>query len=162
MAAFLPRLFTRQATLKSARVVPSLSARPYAQRVEHKQDEDDAMEDDEDDNGMEDYGDPEKISGIQLTPNDYEDILSDDYEDDDTVTLGHIQLQRQRETLHYLRLIEHEMPKLVGALTTLSSRRPFLTVFLYSIPKTLHPTHARNTSRRPVYLIWRRTTSCYR
>ncbi|KAF8922638.1 mitochondrial ribosomal subunit protein-domain-containing protein [Mucidula mucida] len=69
---------------------------------------------------MEDYGDPEKISGIQLTPNDYEDILSDDYEDDDTVTLGHIQLQRQRETLHYLRLIEHEMPKLVAY------RKPFI------------------------------------
>lgn len=32
----------------------------------------------------------------------------------DTPSGGHIMLQQFRQTLHYLRLIEHELPKLVG------------------------------------------------
>jgi hypothetical protein len=32
----------------------------------------------------------------------------------DSSSAGHIMLQELRQTLHYLRLIEHEMPKLVG------------------------------------------------
>jgi hypothetical protein len=32
----------------------------------------------------------------------------------DSPSSGHIYLQRQRELLNYMRLIEHEMPKLVG------------------------------------------------
>ena len=32
----------------------------------------------------------------------------------DSPSSGHIMLQEHRQTLHYLRLIEHEMPKLVG------------------------------------------------
>jgi small subunit ribosomal protein S35 len=46
-----------------------------------------------------------------------EDVLEGldmDFEDDDTSSLGHLMLREQRQTLHYLRLIEHEMPKLVG------------------------------------------------
>lgn len=46
-----------------------------------------------------------------------EDVLAGlelDFEDDDTSSLGHLMLRQQRQTLHYLRLIEHEMPKLVG------------------------------------------------
>lgn len=33
---------------------------------------------------------------------------------DDTSAAGHMVLQQQRKLLYYLRLIEHEMPKLVG------------------------------------------------
>jgi hypothetical protein len=33
---------------------------------------------------------------------------------EDSPSAGHIMLQEHRQTLHYLRLIEHEMPKLVG------------------------------------------------
>ena len=33
---------------------------------------------------------------------------------EDAPSSGHIILQEYRQTLHYLRLIEHEMPKLVG------------------------------------------------
>ncbi|PCH33870.1 hypothetical protein WOLCODRAFT_60875 [Wolfiporia cocos MD-104 SS10] len=40
---------------------------------------------------------------------------------DDTSSLGHLQLQQQRQTLYYLRLIEHEMPKLVAY------RKPFVS-----------------------------------
>ncbi|KAK0198202.1 mitochondrial ribosomal subunit protein-domain-containing protein [Armillaria mellea] len=47
-----------------------------------------------------------------ITEDLLEDILEDPYDGDDTVSAGHMMLQQQRETLHYLRLIEHEMPKL--------------------------------------------------
>jgi hypothetical protein len=50
----------------------------------------------------------------KMTADDAFDILDDEYDDDDTATAGHIMLQEQRQVLHYLRLIEHEMPKLVG------------------------------------------------
>ncbi|KAI0320344.1 mitochondrial ribosomal subunit protein-domain-containing protein [Amylostereum chailletii] len=43
-----------------------------------------------------------------------------DFEDDDTTVAGHLWLQQQRHNLHYLRLIEHEMPKLVAF------RKPFI------------------------------------
>lgn len=41
-------------------------------------------------------------------------LLEDDFDNDDTSSLGHLMLRDQRQTLHYLRLIEHQMPKLVG------------------------------------------------
>jgi len=58
-------------------------------------------------------------------------VLEDDMEDlwdqleepadvEDSPSGGHIILQQQREVLHYMRLIEHEMPKLVAY------RRPFV------------------------------------
>ncbi|KAI0068427.1 hypothetical protein BV25DRAFT_1793266 [Artomyces pyxidatus] len=42
-----------------------------------------------------------------------------DFQDDDATSAGHIYLQQQRQNLHYLRLIEHEMPQLVAF------RKPF-------------------------------------
>ncbi|PFH50789.1 hypothetical protein AMATHDRAFT_60439 [Amanita thiersii Skay4041] len=47
------------------------------------------------------------------------ELLDDDFDGDDTTSAGHLMLRDQRETLYYLRLIEHEMPKLVAF------RRPF-------------------------------------
>ena len=38
----------------------------------------------------------------------------EEFKEDDTTAAGHIWLQQQRQTLQYLRLIEHEMPQLVG------------------------------------------------
>lgn len=38
-------------------------------------------------------------------------------EDDDTTVAGHIVLRQRRELLYRMRLIEHEMPKLVGEST---------------------------------------------
>ena len=40
--------------------------------------------------------------------------LEDSPEVDDAPSSGHLILQQQRMLLDYLRLIEHEMPKLVG------------------------------------------------
>lgn len=42
------------------------------------------------------------------------DLLDDDFDDDDSASAGHLMLRQQRQVLYYLRLIEHEMPKLVG------------------------------------------------
>lgn len=52
-----------------------------------------------------------------LEPLEYEeDALADQVrEGDDAPEPTHRYLQQQREMLYYLRLIEHEMPKLVGA-----------------------------------------------
>jgi small subunit ribosomal protein S35 len=48
---------------------------------------------------------------------DMDELLEqwDDFSEvEDSPSAGHIVLQEYRQTLHYLRLIEHEMPKLVG------------------------------------------------
>ena len=37
--------------------------------------------------------------------------------EDDTTVAGHIMLRQQRQLLYHMRLIEHEMPKLVGEST---------------------------------------------
>lgn len=39
---------------------------------------------------------------------------------DDATSAGHLLLQQQRQLLYYLRLIEHEMPKLVGEFALIS------------------------------------------
>ncbi|KAK7064302.1 carbon-nitrogen hydrolase [Favolaschia claudopus] len=49
----------------------------------------------------------------------YQDILEADFDDDDTASAGHLMLRHHRQVLYYLRLIEHEMPKLVAY------RKPF-------------------------------------
>jgi len=40
--------------------------------------------------------------------------LEPSVEDDDTTVGGHIVLRQRRQLLYHMRLIEHEMPKLVG------------------------------------------------
>lgn len=50
----------------------------------------------------------------KLTADQAFDLLDDEYDDDDTTSAGHLMLREQRRVLYYLRLIEHEMPKLVG------------------------------------------------
>jgi hypothetical protein len=46
--------------------------------------------------------------------------------ENDSSSAGHLYLAQQRQNLHYLRLIEHEMPKLVGGC---SENDPCLRVF---------------------------------
>ncbi|KAL1692522.1 mitochondrial ribosomal subunit protein-domain-containing protein [Schizophyllum commune] len=48
------------------------------------------------------------------------DLLEDEFEDDDTTTLGHHMIDELRDKLYYMRLIEHECPKLVAF------RKPFV------------------------------------
>ncbi|KAJ6604563.1 mitochondrial ribosomal subunit protein-domain-containing protein [Mycena vulgaris] len=50
----------------------------------------------------------------------YEDLLDEPFADDDSASAGHLMLQEHRQVLYYLRLIEHEMPKLVAY------RKPFI------------------------------------
>ncbi|KAF9270169.1 hypothetical protein L218DRAFT_952355 [Marasmius fiardii PR-910] len=54
-----------------------------------------------------------------ISDEDALDLFDDTFEDDDTASAGHLLLREQRQTLYYLRLIEHEMPKLVAY------RKPF-------------------------------------
>lgn len=56
-----------------------------------------------------------------LEPLGFEDDALEDQvrEGDDAPEPTHRYLQQQREMLYYLRLIEHEMPKLIGACTLL-------------------------------------------
>ncbi|KAG6818012.1 hypothetical protein H0H87_009167 [Tephrocybe sp. NHM501043] len=56
----------------------------------------------------------------RLTADQAYDLLDDDFDDDDTTSAGHLMLREQRRVLHYMRLIEHEMPKLVAY------RKPFI------------------------------------
>ncbi|KAF8078711.1 mitochondrial ribosomal subunit protein-domain-containing protein [Lyophyllum atratum] len=56
----------------------------------------------------------------KLTADQAFDLLDDEYDDDDTTSAGHLMLRQQRQVLYYLRLIEHEMPKLVAY------RKPFV------------------------------------
>ena len=49
-----------------------------------------------------------------LTSEDVEEGMDLDFAHDDTSSLGHLILRERRQALYYLRLIEHEMPKLVG------------------------------------------------
>jgi len=62
---------------------------------------------------------PRRQSKIPKTakPLTFEDALEGiklDYGEDDTPSAGHLMLRQKRQILYYLRLIEHEMPKLVG------------------------------------------------
>jgi hypothetical protein len=49
-----------------------------------------------------------------LTEEEFMEMMDQDIKGDDTTTLGHYMLQVERQNLYYLRLIEHEMPNLVG------------------------------------------------
>lgn len=47
-------------------------------------------------------------------PDELWDQIEGPPETEDAPTAAHILLQKYRQSLHYMRLIEHEMPKLVG------------------------------------------------
>lgn len=42
------------------------------------------------------------------------DLLEEQFANDDTTAVGHLILAQQRRLLYYMRLIEHDMPKLAG------------------------------------------------
>lgn len=75
---------------------------------------------------------------------------------EDSPSAGHIMLQEYRQTLHYLRLIEHEMPKLVGTFLQCSlQRKGALKTCPKSIPKTFYTTNCVNTSYSTVHALSR-------
>ena len=55
-----------------------------------------------------------KVEKETITAEDADQALQLDYDDDDTTSAGHLMLREHRQTLHYLRLIEHDIPRLVG------------------------------------------------
>jgi hypothetical protein len=81
--------------------------------------------------------------------------------DNDSSSAGHLYLAQQRQNLHYLRLIEHEMPKLVGECSPCQrvcqilltrTRKP-------SFSQTVYPSNVRNAARCPVLVLrWRRAS----
>ncbi len=80
--------------------------------------------------------------------------------ENDASSAGHLHLIQQRQNLIYLRLIEHEMPKLVGERKTQkfdpSLARPSNCLTrATSFPKTLCPPNIRNAARGPVHFVWR-------
>ena len=62
----------------------------------------------------------------KLTSDQAFDILDDEFDDDDSASAGHLMLRQQRQVLYYLRLIEHEMPKLVGEFPKKTYLSPYL------------------------------------
>ncbi|KAF8632587.1 hypothetical protein AX15_001794 [Amanita polypyramis BW_CC] len=60
-----------------------------------------------------------KLDGLFSSDSAF-DLLDDDFDSDDASSAGHLMLREQRQALYYLRLIEHEMPKLVAF------RKPFI------------------------------------
>jgi hypothetical protein len=78
--------------------------------------------------------------------------------DNDASSAGHLYLMQQRQNLRYLRLIEHEMPKLVGERET---RKLLIDASLdcltrvASISQTVRPPDIRNAARGPVHILWR-------
>jgi hypothetical protein len=78
--------------------------------------------------------------------------------ENDSSSVGHLYLAEQRQNLHYFRLIEHEMPKLVGecrpfhaSLDRLSDRPPVTP----SVSQTVQPSDVRNPARCPVHVLSR-------
>src|SRR6266850_2352118 len=83
--------------------------------------------------------------------------------DNDSSSAGHLYLMQQRQNLRYLRLIEHEMPKLVGERETrniilIGASLDCLTR-VASISQTVRPSNARNAARGPDHIVWRSRAS---
>lgn len=72
--------------------------------------------------------------------------LSEPPAGDDTTAAGHLMLQQQRRMLYYLRLIEHELPRLVGEFGHLHLLRLFM--------KEVQPTANRLFHQLPPLRSW--------
>lgn len=92
-----------------------------------------------------------RVGGISIA----EDVISEEVQGNDTTSAGHLMLRQKRQHLYYLRLIEHEMPKLVGE----SYRYTFLRLFrdraLGSLPQTIRATKLVKPSHHSQHIIWR-------
>jgi hypothetical protein len=75
--------------------------------------------------------------------------------ENDSSSTGHLYLAQQRQNLHYLRLIEHEMPKLVGEWNRFHASLDYLTARnrTYSLSQTVQPSDFRNPARCPVHVL---------
>jgi hypothetical protein len=80
--------------------------------------------------------------------------------ENDTTSAGHIYLLQQQQNLRYLRLIEHEMPKLVGE-STLDASVDRLTCHI-SLSQAIRPSNVGNAPGCPVLILWRGSASRHR
>lgn len=100
-----------------------------------------------------------------ITPEDFKEVqapiraqwsLDDIVENEnDSSSIGHLHLAQQRQALHYLRLIEHEMPKLVGERCPFTRSLDHLTNSVTSLSQTVQPSNVRNPARCPVHVLSR-------
>jgi hypothetical protein len=81
-----------------------------------------------------------------------DDIVANE---NDASSAGHLYLMQQRQNLRYLRLIEHEMPKLVGERGVLIGASSDCLTRVASISQTVRPSDIRNAARGPVHILWR-------
>jgi len=101
-----------------------------------------------------------KIEFDPVTSEEAEDILDDDYDNDDTTSGGHMQLRDQRQQLYYMRVIEHEMPKLVGAFERSVTMSLLILTYLFSPTETVHTSSSKPCSHCSLHRLWRRRTPC--
>ena len=102
-----------------------------------------------------------------ITPEDFNEVQHgiraqwtlDDIVDDenDTSSVGHIYLLQQQQNLRYLRLIEHEMPKLVGE-SSADTPMDRLTYHI-SLSQAIRPSDVGNASGCSVLILWRGSAS---
>lgn len=96
----------------------------------------------------------------------FEDDLMEDQgrPGDDAPEPAHRFLEQQRQMLHYLRLIEHEMPKLVGAYSVYvcSTAYPNVASRSASIPPAICPSYFRRPPCYSLNIVWRRAAPCRR
>ncbi|KAH9947144.1 mitochondrial ribosomal subunit protein-domain-containing protein [Amylocystis lapponica] len=85
-----------------------------------------------------------RVGGLLIS----EDIISEEPAGTDTSSAGHLRLQQQRQRLYYLRLIEHEMPKLVAVRP--AKRVQPLVVRTISYGGETHPAETKRTIVVPV------------
>lgn len=78
-----------------------------------------------------------------------DDIVDDE---NDTSSVGHIYLLQQQQNLRYLRLIEHEMPKLVGE-SSADTSVDRLTYHI-SLSQAIRSSDVGNTPGCSIFVLW--------
>lgn len=105
---------------------------------------------------------PPQLQKTGMLLDEDEEIENEDDPNEGT-SAGHLYLEKQRQTLHYLRLIEHDMPRLVRQFISSSSSAIAQGIEeTYRIPQTIQAPYCRNPGRDSHDLIWRRGSSCDR
>lgn len=81
-----------------------------------------------------------RVGGLMIS----EDVISGELGDNGVSSIGHLLLRQKRQHLYYLRLIEHEMPKLVGKFCDLAFQVHFMTRRLPAYRKPFVPPSPSN------------------
>lgn len=87
-------------------------------------------------------------------------IPTQEESDYDTTAAGHMILHQQRQDLKYMRLIEHEMPKLVGEQACDVVADPPTDSYLTSVSQTIQGSNRYSPTCCPVNTLCGRAASC--